>query len=154
MAVPGLEMAVMTGDGSDMSPSSTADGFVARFTDFWHDPSPRRLPELLHPDVILTQPLAPTTEGIVAAQKQFERFRRCLPGLNASIDRWSGTDELIFIEFTLHARFGRDTLDWPTVNRLVLDDGKATERATYFDPLTVLPTLLRHPSVCWRWYSS
>ncbi|UNB52912.1 hypothetical protein [Mycolicibacterium sp. YH-1] len=57
----------------------------------------------------------------------------------------------MFIEFTLHSDFGRDTLCWPTVNRLVLRDGKAIERVTYFDPLAVLPTLLRHPSVWWQW---
>jgi hypothetical protein len=32
--------------------------FVAAITDFWKDPSPHRIPELLHPDVILVQPLA------------------------------------------------------------------------------------------------
>jgi hypothetical protein len=36
------------------------------------------------------------------------------------------------------------------VNRLVLNDGKAIERVTYFDPLAILPTLLRHPSIWWR----
>jgi hypothetical protein len=40
----------------------------------------------------------------------------------------------------------------PAVNRLVLDDGKAIERATYFDPLVIAPTLLRHPSIWWRWW--
>jgi len=131
--------------------SNCAETFVATFTDFWRHPSPERLPELLDDDVVLIQPLAPRTTGIADAQRQFTRFCRCLPHLHARVDRWSGDDDLIFIEFTLHARFGRDRLEWPTVNRLALRDGRAIERATYFDPLVVLPTLLRHPSAGWRW---
>jgi hypothetical protein len=100
---------------------------------------------------VLRQPLARSTVGITQAQRQFERFCRCLPGLHARIDHWVADGDDLFIEFTLHADFGRDTLTWPTVNRLVLRDGKAIERVTYFDPLVVLPTLLRHPSVWWQW---
>jgi ketosteroid isomerase-like protein len=137
-----------------MGSSTSASDFVATFADFWRHPTPDRLPELLHSDVVLIQPLASTTRGIASAQKQFERFRRCLPGLHADIDRWSGNNELIFIEFTLHAHFRREILDWPTVNRLTLKGGKAVERATYFDSLALLPTLLRHPSVWWRWAAS
>ncbi|MCV7169220.1 nuclear transport factor 2 family protein [Mycobacterium manitobense] len=125
--------------------------FITRFADFWDAPSPARLPELLHPNVVLRQPLARSTVGITQAQRQFERFCRCLPGLHARIDHWVADGDDLFIEFTLHADFGRDTLTWPTVNRLVLRDGKAIERVTYFDPLAVLPTLLRHPSVWWQW---
>lgn len=53
----------------------------------------------------------------------------------------------MFIEFTVQADFGGEDLEWPTVNRLLLRDDKAIERVTYFDPLAVMPTLLRHPGV-------
>lgn len=134
-----------------MTATSSAEVFVAAFTDFWISPCPERLPDLLHDDVRLVQPLAPPVTGIRAAQSHFERFCRCLPGLQANVDRWCGDGDLVFIEFTLHARLGRDELHWPNVNRLILREGKAAERATYFDPLAVLPTLLRHPSVVWNW---
>ncbi len=137
-----------------MSAQSPAHAFVTMFADFWAAPSPARLPELLHSDVVLRQPLAPPTIGIAQAQQDFERFHRCLPGLHARVDQWSGSQDLVFIEFTLHARLGRDALEWPTVNRLILKDGKAIERVTYFDPLAVLPTLLKHPSVWLRWWRS
>lgn len=52
----------------------------------------------------------------------------------------------MFIEFRLRARVGSRVMEWPNLNRLVLHDGKAIERATYFDPLEILPTLLRDPS--------
>jgi ketosteroid isomerase-like protein len=125
--------------------------FVTRFADFWDAPSPALLPELLHPDVVLRQPLAPPAVGLALAQRQFERFCRCLPGLHAHVEHWSTDSDVVFIEFTLQANLGRDILSWPTVNRLILRDGKAVERVTYFDPLPVLRTLLRHPSVWWRW---
>jgi ketosteroid isomerase-like protein len=129
---------------------SAPEDFVTKFADFWNNPSPQRLPELLHPDVVLTQPLAAPMIGIQAAQAEFQRIWRCLPDLRGHVDRWCGSGNLVFIEFRLHARMGGDTIDWPNVNRLVLNDGKAIERVTYFDPLAILPTLLRHPSIWWR----
>lgn len=123
--------------------------FVAEFTDFWRDPSPQRLPDLLHPDVVLVQPLAPAMTGIEAAQAEFRRFCHCLPGLRGEVDRWCADGSLVFIEFRLQAFGGK--LEWPVVNRLHISDGKATERVTYFDALGLLPGLLCHPSIGWRW---
>jgi hypothetical protein len=90
--------------------------------------------------------------GVRAAQAEFHRFRCCLPELRGYVDRWCGHGDLVFIEFRLRARLGRDVIEWPIVNRLILRDGKAIERVTYFDPLAILPTLLRHPSVWWLWW--
>jgi ketosteroid isomerase-like protein len=137
-----------------MNARSESDEFVAKFADFWHDPSPQRLPDLLHPDVVLRQPLAAPMIGIQAAQTEFRRFWCCLPDLRGQVDRWCGDGDLLFIEFRLHASIRGDVIDWPNVNRLVVRDGKAIERVTYFDPLAVLPTILRHPSVWWRWWRS
>lgn len=136
--------------------SNTTDPeqFVARFADFWKDPSPQRMPELLHPDVVLTQPLAPPMLGIADAQEEFRRIWRWLPDLRATVDRWSGDGSLVFIEFRLHTPAGRDVLEWPSVDRFVLRDDKAIERTTYFDPLAVLPALGRDPSLWWRWWRS
>jgi hypothetical protein len=137
-----------------MTGSSEAEQFVAKFADFWRGPSPQRLPELLHPDAVLVQPLTPRTVGIEAAQAQFHRFFGSLPGLTAEVDHWRGDDAIVFIEFRLRATIGHEVLEWPNVNRLRLCEGKGIERVTYFDPLAFLPTLLRHPSIAWRWYCS
>ncbi len=135
-----------------MNTRSDAEQFVTRFADFWRHPSPQGLSNLLHPDVVLVQPLAPRTVGLQAAQARFHRFCCSLPGLTADIDHWSGDNDIVFIEFRLRASLGPDVLEWPNVNRLRLRDGKAIERITYFDPLAVLPALLRHPSIAWRWH--
>lgn len=126
--------------------------FVTKFADFWKDPSPERLPELLHRDVVLVQPLAAPMIGIEAAQTEFRRISRCLPDLRGHVDRWCGDDNLLFIEFRLHACVRADVTEWPNVNRLVLDGGKTIERVTYFDALAILPFILRHPSIWWRWW--
>jgi ketosteroid isomerase-like protein len=133
---------------------SDPEQFVTKFADFWNSPSPQGLPELLHPDVVLVQPLVPRMVGIEAAQAQFERFWYCLPDLRGDVDHWCGDGDLVFIEFRLRARIGGSLIEWPNVNRLHLRDGKGVERVTYFDPLAILPTLLRHPSIGWRWWRS
>ncbi|OBB96533.1 hypothetical protein A5782_04840 [Mycobacterium sp. 852002-40037_SCH5390672] len=135
-----------------MSASSNPKTFVIKFAEFWADPSSQGLAELLQPDVVLMQPLVPRMVGIEAAQAQFQRFRYCLPGLHAHVDHWCGDGDLVFIEFRLHARIGGAVIEWPNVNRLQLRNGKGIERVTYFDPLAILPTLLRHPSLGWRWW--
>lgn len=137
-----------------VSPSSDPKTFVVKFAEFWADPSPLGLFELLHRDVLLVQPLAPRMVGIDAAQAGFQRFCYCLPGLHARVEHWCGDSDLVFIEFRLRARTAGHLIEWPNVNRLRLRDGKAIERVTYFDPLAMLPTLLRHPSIAWRWWRS
>jgi hypothetical protein len=137
-----------------MNTRTGPEGFVNKFADFWNSPSPQRLPELLHPDVVLVQPLAAPMIGIQAAQAEFHRFYCCLPDLCAQVDHWCGDGNLVFIEFRLHARIGGEVIDWPNVNRLMLHEGKAIERVTYFDLLPILPTFLRHPSTWWRWWRS
>jgi hypothetical protein len=154
VAVRGVESAAAQGHVDGMSGSYEPEAFVTKFANFWAEPSPQRLPELLHPDVVLVQPLAPRTIGIEAAQAQFQRFWCCLPDLRARIDHWCGDGDLVFIEFRLHARIGADLIEWPNVNRLQLRDGKAIERITYFDALAILPTLIRYPSIWWRWWRS
>jgi ketosteroid isomerase-like protein len=134
--------------------SSDPENFVARFAKFWNDPDTRGLAELLHSDVVLVQPLVPRMVGLEAAQAQFQRLFDCLPELHAHVDHWSGNGDLVFIEFRMHARIGGGLFEWPNVNRLLLRDGKGIERVTYFDALAVLPTLLRHPSIGWRWWRS
>ncbi|MBU3062688.1 nuclear transport factor 2 family protein [Nocardia sp. NEAU-G5] len=112
------------------------------------------MPELLHPDIVLTQPLAAPMRGLDAARAEFEGIWRLFPDLRAQIDRWSGDSELLFIEFRLRAHVGRELIEWPNIDRFVLRDGKAIVRTNYFDPLPVFGWVARHPSLWWRWWTS
>ncbi|MFC6881445.1 MULTISPECIES: nuclear transport factor 2 family protein [Actinomadura] len=131
-----------------------AEQFVADFIDFWNDPSPQRIPEILHPDVVLTQPLAAPMRGIAAVQEEFRRIWRFLPDLHVQVDRWRGDGDVLFIELRLRAHAGGELVEWPGIDRFVLRDGKAVQRMTYFDPLPVLAKVVKHPSLWWRWWVS
>lgn len=137
-----------------MSSSDAAGRFVDRFADFWKNPSPERLSELLHPDVLLTQPLSAPMRGLKAAEDEFRRIWQWLPDLRADVDRWSGADELVFIEFRLHAHAGRKLIEWPNLDRFFLQGDKAIARMNYFDPLAVLRQLPPSPAVWLRWWRS
>lgn len=129
-----------------------AEDFVRRFSEFWRDPDPDRLGELLCADVRLVQPLAPETRGLRAAQAGFRRLFAGLPDLRGTVDRWSGDDDCVFIEFRLHATIGARRVEWPAVDRFFLDRAKATERVSYFDGLPLLLRLLASPRAAWRWW--
>jgi hypothetical protein len=133
--------------------SATAT-FVNNFIAFWKDPSPERVSELLHPDIVLLEPLAAPMHGIAAAQDNFRKIFKWLPDLRAEVDRWRGADDVVFIEFRLKAHFGRKLIEWPTVDRFVLRGDKAVEGATYFDALPLLMMVSKRPSTWWGWLTS
>jgi hypothetical protein len=130
--------------------SGGAEDFVRRFTEYWRAPDPDRLPGLLTDDVRLVQPLSPTTEGMAAARAGFRRLIAQFPDIHAVVDRWSGDDQYVFIEFRLRATIGRTLVEWPAVDRFTLRGDKASERVSYFDPLPLVGQLLRHPIAAWR----
>lgn len=43
---------------------SASNAFVEGFADFWKAPSPDRLTDHLHPDVVLVRPLSPPRHGL------------------------------------------------------------------------------------------
>jgi hypothetical protein len=54
------------GNVDGVNTRSDPEEFVTKFAGFWEDPSPQRLSELLHPNVVLVQPLAARMIGIQA----------------------------------------------------------------------------------------
>ena len=127
-----------------------AEDFVRRFGEYWSAPDPSRLGELLTDDVTLAQPLSPTTHGLEAARGAFRRLLGQFPDLCATVDRWRGDDEYVFIEFRLRTTLGSSVVEWPAVDRFTLRGEKASERVSYFDALPLLGKLMRHPIAAWR----
>lgn len=80
---------------------SASNAFVEGFADFWKAPSPDRLTDHLHPDVVLVRPLSPPRHGLGAAQREFTRILGLLPDLHGEVDRWSQAGDVVFIEFRL-----------------------------------------------------
>ncbi len=126
------------------------DDFAGRFAAFWRAPDPDRLSEVLTDDVRLVQPLSPPTEGMAAARATFRRLLTQFPDLRATVDRWSGDERHVFVEFRLRATLGRSVVEWPAVDRFTLRGDKACERVSYFDALPLLGKLVRHPIAAWR----
>lgn len=128
---------------------SASNAFVEGFADFWKAPSPDRLTDHLHPDVVLVRPLSPPRHGLGAAQREFTRILGLLPDLHGEVDRWSQAGDVVFIEFRLIARLGSEVVEWPVVDRFLLRGDKAVERVSYFDSLPLLIKVVKHPSA-WR----
>jgi ketosteroid isomerase-like protein len=127
------------------APSSEAERFVQAFADFWDRPTLAGFEALMHPDVRLVQPLAPPAQGLEAARAWFRNTAALLPDIRITVDRWSGTPDALFIEWTAHATFGGRPVTWHAVDRFRLEDGKVRERVAYFDSLPLVGTILSRP---------
>ena len=126
-----------------------SDEFAEAFRAYWSRPTVDGLDALLAEDVVLRQPLGPTTRGLPAAKEAFARILDAIPDLHAEVDGWGAAGDRLFIEFRLLCTLGGHPVAWPVVDRFSLRQGVATERVSFFDPTTLLLAVLRHPST-WR----
>jgi len=128
----------------------TAEDFVRGFERFWAAPSVEALGEHLHADVVLVQPLlARPARGLAAAKATFAKIFAAIPDLRGFVDRWSASGDTIFIELRLRGTVGGEVVEWPLVDRFIVRDGLAHERASYFDPTVLLAAAARHPTSWW-----
>jgi ketosteroid isomerase-like protein len=126
----------------------TADAadFVARFASFWSTPGPERLGELLAEDVRLVTPMTPDSTTLEGARRSFAEIFELITDLTGEVRRWGATDDGVLIELTLSGRVGGRPVSLDAVDRVVIgDDGRATERVSYFDPTPLVLTALRRP---------
>jgi hypothetical protein len=120
--------------------------FAQRFANVWKHPTPERLVELLHPNVVLYQPYGPPVRGKAAARAEFVRLLRWLPDLHGTVERTMGARDVIFIEWLMKFPIGRHGVAIRAVDRFLLRDGLGIERAVYFNQLQLLTAILTHPS--------
>jgi ketosteroid isomerase-like protein len=130
---------------ADVASRSGASEFVERFADAWRKSDVESLLALLTEDIVLRQPMLPTTTGKAAARAAFTRLFVAFPGLTATVHRWAAEEDELFIEFTLSCDFGGRKLSWPAVDRFLLRDGLAAERVNYFDSMPLLFKILVRP---------
>ncbi|MGH7893922.1 MAG: nuclear transport factor 2 family protein [Candidatus Binatia bacterium] len=126
--------------------------FAEAFEEAWSAPTAERLVALLHPDVVLLQPHLPPIRGRENALREFRRLFAWLPGLHGAVERSSGSDELVFIEWQMKLPVGRGTVGIHAVDRFLLKGGLGIERAVYFDQLALIRTVLAHPRL-WPGYA-
>ncbi len=115
------------------------------FAEAWRNPTPERLVALLHPDVVLFQPHRPPIRGRAAALADFRRLFTWLRGLHGVVERASGDDRIVFIEWQMVLPIGHDTVAIRAVDRFRLEGGLGIERAVYFDQLALVRALVTHP---------
>jgi len=122
-----------------------ASSFAARFAEAWNAPTPDRLVALLTDDVVLVQPLGPTTNGAEAARQGLARLLSWIPDLRADVhDHW-GDERRVVIEFDLVGTVGGRPLRWRVVDIFELRDGLGSRRRAHFDPTPLIGALLTRP---------
>ena len=131
-----------------------AADFVQRFATYWATPTPEKLGELLHPDVVLIQPLARRLRGLDAAQAEFRKLFTWLPDLRGEVDDWAARNDTLYIQFRLSATIGKRRIEWHAVDRFDLRGDKAVKRVSYFDSKPLLLRVVRHPSTWIGWWRS
>ena len=103
-----------------------------------------------HPDVLLVQPLMPTTRGLASFRAGFERLFAAIPDMHGEVIRWGPTDDGVLIELTLRGTLGGRPLEWTVVDRIVLEDGLIRSRHSYFDSLPLLRAMATRPRAALR----
>ena len=130
---------------------SQASEFVGFFADGWRKGANGdffgHFESRIHPDVLMTQPLAPPARGVHTFRPLFEPLFRAIPDLHGEVRSWGETDDGVLIELHLSDHLGGRAVAWTTVDRIVLEDWKIKERHAYFDPTPLIKAMLLRPQV-------
>jgi ketosteroid isomerase-like protein len=104
----------------------------------------------IHPDVLLTQPLAPPVRGRAEFRAAFEPVFKAIPDLRGEVVSWGETADGVIVELPLSGHLGGRPVAWTTMDRIVLEDGVIKERHAHFDPLPLVKAILLRPQVSAR----
>jgi predicted SnoaL-like aldol condensation-catalyzing enzyme len=99
----------------------------------------------LTPDALMIQPLAAAVRGPEGLRALFAPLFDAIPDLRGDVVRWGETGDGVLIELRLHGALGGRPIEWTTVDRITLRDGRIAEREAHFDPLPLAAALLRRP---------
>jgi len=131
--------------------AETAADFVRRFQETWAAPTPERLNALVHPDIEFIQPLQPPVHGHAEAAAFWRHLLAMIPDLSGEVVSWAARDDVVFIELRMGGTLGGEPIEWVTLDRIQLDDGKVRRRIAYFDPLPLMRTIALRPRALRVW---
>lgn len=130
--------------------------WVEAFAEAWRAPADadtlvEHFRPLLAADYRFSQPLmCGVGKGLTEFDERFARpLFTAVSDIRGTVESWAAREDTVFIELTLHAHVGRHHVTLRACDRVVLSDGVAAERHTYFDPLPLLGAVLRTPRLWW-----
>ncbi|SDM35104.1 nuclear transport factor 2 family protein [Allokutzneria albata] len=126
---------------------------VERFTEAWSRMDPDAFTPLFRPDVRLIHPMDRNTRGIDEAREFMRRTMALIPDLRYDVHGWAHGSGHVLIWGRLHGTLGGRPVEWPLVDKIVLQDGLIAERVAYFDSMDVITAVLRRPR-SWLTYLS
>ena len=144
---------------SDKDKLTLATNYVKTFSSCWQLEDPelflKHFCESMTSNIRLEQPLMPISNG----HKQFSREFRCLktfiPDLKGTVKHWSWNGDYLYIELSLGGTLGKNYVEWNLLDRLKLDEqGKCSERISYFDPLPLILRIILTPTSWFRLFRS
>ncbi len=136
-----------SGSSTDDNALHNAEQFVDWFAKFWANPTPAGLAAKVTSDVVLYQPMSPPHQGKEAAVEWMQKLLALAPDLRGEVDDWSAKGPVVFIRFRMHGTFGSRFVEWPIVDRFVLENDLFKERRSYFDSMPLALLVLRTPSM-------
>jgi PAS domain-containing protein len=125
--------------------------FVGRFADVWANPAPERLNGLVHSDVEFIQPLEAPIHGHREAGELWRRLFSIIPDAEGEVLSWADRDGVLFIELRISGTLGGRPIEWVTLDRIRLEEGKVRQRIAYFDPLPIIGAVTRRPRALRDW---
>jgi hypothetical protein len=134
--------------GADAELAAKA-AFVEHFRAGWAGGAetliPRFLPDLLDPDVVMTQPLLPPARGHDGFRRFFDTLFGAIPDLHGEVREWRPTADGVEIDFVLYGTLGGLALELPTTDRIVLREGRVLERHARSDTRAIALAIARRP---------
>jgi hypothetical protein len=132
------------------APSPSEHPFIQSFREVWTNPTLDDLMAPLCDDVTLIQPLAPPLHGKNAARKAFRKILTRFPGMQGDVHGGLGSDNLVFIDWTMIVPIGRGEQRISVIDKVILEDGLVRERIAYFDPSPLFGPIARSPKTLGR----
>ena len=139
------------------APETTAEqaegaaNWVAVFASGWANPVNTdtfcdHLDPWFDPEVRMIQPSVRPTVGRKGFREEFARpLFTLVPDLHGTVENWSATSDVVYIELRLEGTVGRRRFTVHTCDRIKLRDGKAVERVAYLDPAPLLKAVAASP---------
>ena len=139
------------------APETTAEqaegaaNWVAVFASGWANPVNTdtfcdHLDPWFDPEVRMIQPSVRPTVGRKGFREEFARpLFTLVPDLHGTVENWSATSDVVYIELRLEGTVGRRRFTVHTCDRIKLRDGKAVERVAYLDPTPLLKAVAASP---------